>query len=154
MQYTGKYKSPLGNILLAADEKGLTGLWFEGQKYFARCLDKEHEEKNLPVFRDAKRWLDTYFTGKEPNFKLPLHFTGTSFQNEVWEILYTIPYGKTTTYGEIAGFSPKRKDLRKCRLRPSAAPSDITKYQLSFPATESSALPAALPDTPAELTER
>lgn len=97
MQYTGKYKSPLGNILLAADEKGLTGLWFEGQKYFARCLDKEHEEKNLPVFRDAKRWLDTYFTGKEPNFKLPLHFTGTSFQNEVWEILYTIPYGKTTT---------------------------------------------------------
>lgn len=73
MQYTGKYKSPLGNILLAADEKGLTGLWFEGQKYFARCLDKEHEEKNLPVFRDAKRWLDIYFTGKEPNFKLPLH---------------------------------------------------------------------------------
>lgn len=54
MQYTGKYKSPLGNILLAADEKGLTGLWFEGQKYFARCLDKEHEEKKLPVFRDAK----------------------------------------------------------------------------------------------------
>lgn len=48
MQYTGKYKSPLGNILLAADEKGLTGLWFEGQKYFARCLDKEHEEKNCP----------------------------------------------------------------------------------------------------------
>lgn len=111
MQYTGKYKSPLGNILLAADEKGLTGLWFEGQKYFARCLDKEHEEKNLPVFRDAKRWLDTYFTGKEPNFKLPLHFTGTSFQNEVWEILYTIPYGKTITYGEIARLLSQKKGL-------------------------------------------
>lgn len=111
MQYTGKYKSPLGNILLAADEKGLTGLWFEGQKYFARCLDKEHEEKNLPVFRDAKRWLDTYFTGKEPNFKLPLHFTGTSFQNEVWEILYSIPYGKTTTYGEIARLLAQKKGL-------------------------------------------
>ena len=111
MQYTGKYKSPLGNILLAADEKGLTGLWFEGQKYFARCLDKEHEEKNLPVFRDAKRWLDIYFTGKEPNFKLPLHFTGTSFQNEVWEILYTIPYGKTTTYGEIARLLAQKKGL-------------------------------------------
>ena len=111
MQYTGKYKSPLGNILLAADEKGLTGLWFEGQKYFARCLDKEHEEKKLPVFRDAKRWLDTYFTGKEPNFKLPLHFTGTSFQNEVWEILYSIPYGKTITYGEIARLLTQKKGL-------------------------------------------
>ena len=55
MQYTSKYKSPLGNILLAADEKGLTGLWFEGQKYFALYLDKEHEEKELPVFRETKR---------------------------------------------------------------------------------------------------
>lgn len=111
MQYTSKYKSPLGNILLAADEKGLTGLWFEGQKYFALYLDKEHEEKELPVFRETKRWLDTYFTGKEPDFKLPLHFTGTSFQNEVWEILYTIPYGKTITYGEIARLLTQKKGL-------------------------------------------
>ena len=111
MQYTSKYKSPLGNILLAADEKGLTGLWFEGQKYFALYLDKEHEEKELPVFRETKRWLDIYFTGKEPDFKLPLHFTGTSFQNEVWEILYTIPYGKTTTYGEIARLLAQKKGL-------------------------------------------
>ena len=111
MQYTSKYKSPLGNILLAADEKGLTGLWFEGQKYFALYLDKEHEEKELPVFRDTKRWLDIYFTGKEPDFKLPLHFTGTSFQNEVWKILYTIPYGKTTTYGEIARLLTQKKGL-------------------------------------------
>ena len=98
MQYTSKYKSPLGNILLAADEKGLTGLWFEGQKYFALYLDKEHEEKELPVFRETKRWLDIYFTG-------------TSFQNEVWEILYTIPYGKTTTYGEIARLLAQKKGL-------------------------------------------
>lgn len=111
MQYTSKYKSPLGNILLAADEKGLTGLLFEGQKYFALYLDKEHEEKELPVFRETKRWLDIYFTGKEPDFKLPLHFTGTSFQNEVWEILYTIPYGKTTTYGEIARLLAQKKGL-------------------------------------------
>ncbi|OKZ57529.1 MAG: hypothetical protein BHV97_02750 [Clostridium sp. CAG:349_48_7] len=48
MQYTCQYKSPLGNILLAADEIGLTGLWFEGQKYFALYLDKEHKEKDLP----------------------------------------------------------------------------------------------------------
>ena len=102
MQYISHYQSPLGDILLAADEIGLTGLWFEGQKYFALYLDKEHEEKELPVFEQAKRWLDVYFSGREPDFKVPLHSTGTDFQNEVWEILYSIPYGQTMTYGEIA----------------------------------------------------
>ena len=47
MQYTSHYRSPIGNILLAADEIGLTGLWFEGQKYFALYLDKEHIEKEI-----------------------------------------------------------------------------------------------------------
>lgn len=102
MQYISHYHSPLGNILLAADQIGLTGLWFEGQKYFALYLDKEHEEKEVPVLQQTKKWLDIYFSGKEPVFKLPLHFTGTDFQNEVWEILSAIPYGQTTTYGEIA----------------------------------------------------
>ena len=102
MQYISKYSSLLGNIVLAADEAGLTGLWFEGQKYFAIYLDKEHEEKEMPIFTKAKEWLDIYFSGKEPDFKLPLHFIGTPFQNEVWEILCSIPYGKTMTYGEIA----------------------------------------------------
>ena len=55
MQYTNRYQSPLGGILLAADESGLTGLWFEAQKYFALSLDKEHEEKDTPVFDAAKR---------------------------------------------------------------------------------------------------
>lgn len=102
MQYISHYHSPLGNILLAADQIGLTGLWFEGQKYFALYLDKEHEEKEVPVLQQTKEWIDIYFSGKEPDFKLPLHFTGTDFQNEVWEILSAIPYGQTTTYGEIA----------------------------------------------------
>lgn len=102
MQYTSTYRSPIGGILLAADEIGLTGLWFEGQKYFALNLDKEHEERALPIFDQAKKWLDIYFSGKEPDLKLPLHFTGTEFQNEVWEILCAIPYGKTVSYGEIA----------------------------------------------------
>lgn len=102
MQYTSHYQSPIGGILLAADDIGLTGLWFEGQKYFALYLDKEHEEKEVPPFEIAKRWLDIYFSGKAPDFTVPLHFTGTDFQNEVWEILYAIPYGQLTTYGEIA----------------------------------------------------
>ncbi len=102
MQYISHYSSPLGDILLAADSVGLTGLWFEGQKYFALNLDKEHEEKEIPSFAEAKRWLDIYFSGKEPDFSVPLHFTGTEFQNEVWELLLAIPYGQTTTYGELA----------------------------------------------------
>lgn len=102
MQYISHYSSPLGDILLAADSVGLTGLWFEGQKYFALNLDKEHEEKEIPLFAEAKRWLDIYFSGKEPDFSVPLHFTGTEFQNEVWELLLAIPYGQTTTYGELA----------------------------------------------------
>ena len=102
MQYTNHYLSPLGDILLAADDAGLTGLWFEGQKYFARCLDREHEEKETPVLKEAKRWLDVYFSGKEPDFSVPLHLIGTDFQKEVWKILCSIPYGRTMTYGEIA----------------------------------------------------
>ena len=111
MQYTSHYRSPIGNILLAADEIGLTGLWFEGQKYFALYLDKEHEEKEIPIFEKAKKWLDIYFAGKEPDFTVPLHFTGTDFQNEVWEILCAIPYGRTMTYGEIAKQIAAKKGL-------------------------------------------
>ena len=111
MQYTSHYRSPIGNMLLAADETGLTGLWFEGQKYFALHLDKEHEEKEIPLFEKVKEWLDIYFSGKAPGFTVPLHFTGTDFQNEVWEILCAIPYGRTMTYGEIAKQVASKKGL-------------------------------------------
>ncbi len=102
MQYIHSYRSPMGDILLAADDAGLTGLWFEGQKYFARTLDKEHEKREIPLFEKTKQWLDIYFSGKEPDFTVPLHVTGTAFQKQVWEILRSIPYGQTMTYGEIA----------------------------------------------------
>ena len=67
MTYTQHYDSPLGGILLAADEEGLTGLWFDGQKYFARTLPKEYAESETPVLCEAKRWLDIYFSGREPD---------------------------------------------------------------------------------------
>ena len=111
MHYISHYQSPIGDILLAADDTGLTGLWFEGQKYFARCLDKNREEKEVPVLEAAKRWLDLYFSGKEPDFSVPLHFIGTDFQKQVWEILCTIPYGRTTTYGDIAKRFAAKKGL-------------------------------------------
>ena len=102
MTFTQHYDSPLGGILLAADAVGLTGLWFDGQKYFARGLSPEREERELPVLLEAKRWLDIYFTGKEPDFLPPLHSIGSAFRQLVWELLLQVPYGKTTTYGEIA----------------------------------------------------
>ena len=102
MTFLQHYNSPLGGILLAADEIGLTGLWFDGQKYFARDLPAEHVEQNTPVLSEAKRWLDIYFTGREPDFTPPLHSIGSVFRQAVWEILLQIPYGQTTTYGEIA----------------------------------------------------
>ena len=102
MQYTSRYMSGLGGILLAADETGLTGLWFEGQKYFADTLDPQNTEKELPVLVQARQWLDIYFSGKEPGFRVPVHVTGSKFQQKVWKFLSAIPYGQTTTYGAIA----------------------------------------------------
>lgn len=102
MIYTSKYTSPLGGILLAADEVGLRGLWFDGQKYFARDLPDKRTERETPVLSEAKRWLDLYFGGQEPDFLPPLHPVGTPFRQAVWEILLRIPYGKTVTYGEIS----------------------------------------------------
>lgn len=113
MQYTSKYESPLGSMVMTADKAGLSGLWFEGQKYSALYLHKEHEERELPVFAQTKKWLDMYFSGKEPDVKVPLHFTGSDFQKEVWEILYQIPYGKTTTYGAIAKKIALKRGIEK-----------------------------------------
>ena len=102
MTFTQRYDSPMGGILLAADEIGLTGVWFDGQKYFARGLPKERTERNTPVLSAAKCWLDVYFTGKEPDFMPPLHPIGSGFRQAVWKLLLDIPYGQTTTYGQLA----------------------------------------------------
>ena len=111
MTFIQHYNSPLGGILLAADEIGLTGLWFNGQKYFARSLPAGYTEQNTPALSEAKRWLEVYFTGKEPDFMPPLHIVGSAFRRAVWEILLQIPYGKPTTYGEIARQLAKKQKL-------------------------------------------
>ena len=102
MDFTHRYESPLGAITMASDGESLTGLWFEGQEHFAETLDPENEERMLPVFAEANRWLSLYFNGEIPDFRPPLALKGTEFRRAVWEILLAIPYGATTTYGEIA----------------------------------------------------
>ena len=102
MIFVSHYDSPLGMIYMAADDDVLKGVWFEGQKYFANTLPVGHCAQTTPILAEAKRWLDIYFSGNEPDFDLPLNPTGTDFQKRVWRILCMIPYGKTMTYGQIA----------------------------------------------------
>ena len=111
MTFIQHYDSPLGGILLAADEIGLTGLWFDGQKYFARDLPGERIDRDTPILAEARRWLDIYFKGQEPDFLPPLHPIGSAFRQFVWEILLRIPYGQTMTYGEIARQLAEKKGL-------------------------------------------
>ena len=100
MIYTALYASPLGGITLASDGMALTGLYFDGETGCPPC-DAAHK-KELPVFGEAVKWLDLYFSETEPDFMPPLAPVGTTFQQAVWKILKTIPYGETTTYGAIA----------------------------------------------------
>ena len=72
MMFTAHYQSPLGEILLAADEVGLTGLWFDRAKYYAAGLAPQSTERETPPLTEAKRWLDVYFSGKMPDFMPPL----------------------------------------------------------------------------------
>ena len=120
MIFIAQYDSPIGPIIMAGDGESLTGLWFAGQKYFGSTLPgdfcrqadgtwlpewREHipEMLQLPIFQTTKHWLDIYFRGEIPEFTPPISLKGTSFRKAVWEILLSIPYGQTMTYGEIAG---------------------------------------------------
>lgn len=98
---------------MASDGTALTGLWFDGQKYFADTVLEEHIEKSLPIFDDVSKWLDIYFGGKEPDFMPLVTFETTPFRKAVWDILVTIPYGKTMTYGEIADIIAGQKGIDK-----------------------------------------
>lgn len=114
MKHMTTYKSPLGPLLLESDEKGLTGLWFYGSKYFPTviaepddCIDEG------TILGEAKRWLDIYFSGKDPDFMPIIHFEGTEFQIIVWKLLCGISYASTISYGEIAKKVAESKGIEK-----------------------------------------
>lgn len=130
MQYYSYYESPLGKILLAADDTGLTGLWFDGGKYSPKSPEKICKENNSPILENAGKWLDVYFSGRDPGYFQPLHLVGTDFRKTVWNILLTIPYGKTMTYGEIAALTAKKKGLR--RMSPQAVGGAIGHNPISI----------------------
>ena len=102
MQYQNTYHSPLGEMLLAADNSGLVGIWFQEAKHFGQGLEPEGRVGDHPFLQEAERWLDRYFSGHEPEFQPPIHCQGSPFQQMVWGLLRQIPYGTTITYGELA----------------------------------------------------
>ena len=104
------YDSPLGGITLAGSGDALTGLWFDGQARFGSTLRGCCDGGWLPVFDEAVRWLDGYFSGNVLGFTPRLDLQGTPFQQAVWRALLEIPYGETVTYGALArrlGSSPR-----------------------------------------------
>ncbi len=116
-EYIHRYQSPLGGMTMASNGDALTGLWFDGQAHFAECLEAGHTERMLPVFEQTDEWLDLYFTGRAPGFTPPLCLKTTDFRKRVWEILLTIPFGKTMTYGEIARRMAARNGWRQMSAR-------------------------------------
>ncbi|MCF0141790.1 MAG: methylated-DNA--[protein]-cysteine S-methyltransferase [Parasporobacterium sp.] len=136
MYYYNYYHSPLGEILLKSTADALTGLWFAGQKYFnpgdEGCFgsgerNEAHPvtglkfgDKNDPypvtelkIFTETKKWLDIYFSGKEPDFTPELKPECSPFRKMVWEIMLSIPYGGTMSYGEIADQVARARGIKK-----------------------------------------
>lgn len=94
--------SPAGTYTLAAEGNALTGLWLEGQKYFAATLPQDAVQTMLPVFDQTRNWLERYFAGENPQITFPLAPKGSPFRQAVWKLMLQIPYGKHCTYGELA----------------------------------------------------
>lgn len=101
--FIDEYNSPIGKITIAAHDNALVGLWFAGQKYYMAGIPAGAIHSNAPIIIQTKQWLDKYFNGLHPCItELPLAPRGTDFQKRVWRELSEIPYGTTTTYGDIA----------------------------------------------------
>lgn len=113
--YKWKYNTPerFTNIYMNSDGEYLTGLWFEGSRDSSKHT-LECEEKELPIFKETSKWLDIYFSGKNPNFTPKYKINNlTPFRKEVIDIMNTIPYGKTITYNDISKIIAKNRGINK-----------------------------------------
>ncbi len=107
-----KYQSPLGEMTMVSDGMGLTALTFRGQKY--EQIDGADQWEGVhAVFDRTREWLEIYFSGRDPGFMPPLSAKGTTFQEEVWEILKEIPFGQVLSYGEIARRIAEKRGLKR-----------------------------------------
>ncbi|MBO4867301.1 MAG: methylated-DNA--[protein]-cysteine S-methyltransferase [Ruminococcus sp.] len=111
--FINRYHSPLGSITLAGNGESLTGLWFDEQKFFPHKLISESIESELPIFTQTCNWLDIYFGGRIPDFTPSIFLQTTPFRKAVYDILLTIPYGQTMTYGEIANIIAEQNGVER-----------------------------------------
>ena len=102
MSYIQNYISPIGEMFMISDGENLINLSYINAKYYQELYKSNAIAKDLPIFKVTKSWLDVYFNGEIPNFTPSIKLNGTDFRIQVWKILMAIPYGATTTYGEIA----------------------------------------------------
>lgn len=97
-----RYDSPLGPMIVAATDRGLAGLWFEGQRHLPDS-SAWPQVPDHPVLVRALAQLADYFSGRRTQFDLPLDLQGgTVFQQSVWQALLAIPSGGTTSYGDLS----------------------------------------------------
>ena len=113
--YKWKYETPEGfsNMLMNSDGEYLTGLWFEGSRDVSKHI-MNCEEKRLPIFEETIKWLDIYFSGREPDF-IPKYKVNNStpFRDRVGNIMNKIEYGKTITYNDIAKEIAKERGITR-----------------------------------------
>lgn len=111
--YIKSYNSPISKIYMRSDGKYLTGLWFEGSRDASKH-QYDYEEKNLPIFDKTSKWLDIYFSGKNPDFTPKYKINNlTTFRKEVVDIMNTIEYGKLLTYNDISKIIAKNRNIEK-----------------------------------------
>ena len=127
MNYLSHYSSPLGPMTLTSDGEALTGVWFDEKNRFANALANDTVEQDLPIFTETGRWLDVYFSGREPEFMPAISFgSAGSFRRAVWELLRAIPYGETVTYGSLA------KQLAHPRMSAQAVGGAVGRNPISI----------------------
>lgn len=104
--------TPLGETLALVEHDLLRGLWFIGQKYEPRETAAWPRAQDHPVLAALSSQLADYFAGRLRDFDLPLAPRGTPFQTAVWDLLRTIPSGRTVTYGTLARRIGEQRDGR------------------------------------------
>ncbi|HIV98501.1 MAG TPA: methylated-DNA--[protein]-cysteine S-methyltransferase [Candidatus Ornithospirochaeta avicola] len=122
------YQSICGRILLTATENYLTGLYFENQKGYPELSDSEEGENR--VISETRRYLNFYFSGKNPDFSPPILVEGTDFHKQVCLLMLEIPYGTTRTYKELADSIAKERGIMKMSAR--AIGSAVGKNRISI----------------------
>lgn len=128
MTYYTTYKSPLGELILRSDGEGLKTLYLKEKIQGRLDLEKEIKEDSLPIFTATKDRLEEYFKGENPSpGKIKLNPEGTDFQKKVRDLLKEIPYGETSTYGDL---SEKFEERENRRTSPRAIGSAIGKNPL------------------------